>query len=193
MVNARSIATTLGGIAVLSLLVSQSVACSQPFSIRNPLTPDAANSDPARSGLASPDGLTAANPTADLSNLEQSILEQINQYRVSQSLPPLTLDPDISQQARLHSQFMSQQRSISHDGFEQRISSLSQAVPFISAAENVAYNQGYSTPVDQAVQGWLDSPGHYQNIVGNFDLTGIGVVQNAQGEYYFTQIFILKR
>jgi uncharacterized protein YkwD len=30
-------------------------------------------------------------------------------------------------------------------------------------------------------------------MIGNYDLTGIGVASNSQGEYYFTQIFVLKR
>jgi uncharacterized protein YkwD len=49
---------------------------------------------------------------------------------------------------------------------------------------------GYSKPDQQAVQGWLKSPGHYKNIVGDFDMSGIGVTKNAKGEYYLTQIFI---
>jgi uncharacterized protein YkwD len=27
---------------------------------------------------------------------------------------------------------------------------------------------------------------------GNYNLTGIGVAKNAEGEYYFTQLFILE-
>jgi len=43
------------------------------------------------------------------------------------------------------------------------------------------------------VQGWLKSPGHRKNIKGDFDVTGIGVSKNAQGDYYFTQIFIKRQ
>jgi uncharacterized protein YkwD len=49
---------------------------------------------------------------------------------------------------------------------------------------------GFADPVTQAVEGWIDSPGHHANIKGNFDLTGIGVVKNEQGEYYLTQLFV---
>jgi uncharacterized protein YkwD len=29
-------------------------------------------------------------------------------------------------------------------------------------------------------------------MIGRYNLTGIGVAQSAQGEYYFTQIFVRK-
>ena len=31
---------------------------------------------------------------------------------------------------------------------------------------------------------------HYENIIGDFNLTGIGVAVNEKNEYYFTQIFL---
>jgi uncharacterized protein YkwD len=33
-------------------------------------------------------------------------------------------------------------------------------------------------------------PGHRKNIEGPYEVTGIGVARNAQGEVYFTQIFV---
>lgn len=126
--------------------------------------------------------------------LEQAVLTQINQYRASRKLSPLTLDPSISVQARAHSQAMASGRTpFSHNGFQQRVQAIALTISYSRAAENVAYNQGYSDPVRQAVQGWLQSPGHRQNIEGSFDLTGIGIAQNAKGEYYFTQLFIRRR
>ncbi|HAZ43054.1 MAG TPA: hypothetical protein DCZ55_00720 [Cyanobacteria bacterium UBA11371] len=129
--------------------------------------------------------------TSRYAALEAEIHAKINQYRQSQNLPPLTLDPRISEQARIHSQAMaSRKATFSHDGFEKRVDAIAKSIPYRSAGENLAYNQGYRKPVDQAVEGWLNSPGHYKNIVGDFDLTGVGVVKTPQGRYYFTQIFI---
>jgi uncharacterized protein YkwD len=126
--------------------------------------------------------------------LEQSVHQQINQYRKSRNLPPLTLDARITEQARIHSEAMASGRvPFSHDGFDNRVKAIAKSIPYRSAAENVAYNQGYSKPDEQAVEGWLKSPGHLKNIVGDFDLTGIAVSKNAKGEYYFTQIFIKRR
>lgn len=53
--------------------------------------------------------------------------------------------------------------------------------------ENVAY--GYSTP-DAVVNGWIKSPGHYQNL-SNKDFTeiGVGVTQDAKGRVFWVQVF----
>ncbi len=129
-----------------------------------------------------------------ISALELSVHEQVNQYRASLGLNPLKLHQDISRAARFHSQQMAQGNvPFSHQGFEQRLEAISYSLPYSSAAENVAYNQGYDDPVTVAVQGWIDSSGHQKNMAGNFDTTGVGVAKNDAGEYYFTQIFILQR
>jgi uncharacterized protein YkwD len=100
----------------------------------------------------------------------------------------------ISAQARLHSQAMADgSASFSHQGFDDRVELISQILSYRSAAENLAYNQGYSDPVDAAVQGWIKSEGHRRNMVGEFNLTGVGIARNGAGEYYFTQIFIRSR
>lgn len=134
-----------------------------------------------------------ANPS-EFSEMEQTVHQLVNQYRQSQNLPPLTLDERISDQARQHSAAMaSGEVSFSHDRFEQRLEAIAQTIPFRAAAENLAYNIGYPNPAKQAVRGWIESPGHQKNMVGNYDLTGVGIAQNPQGEYYYTQIFIKSR
>lgn len=135
-------------------------------------------------------------PAEDTKKLEQTleklIYQQVNQYRLSRNLPPLEFNAVISQQAKLHSQKMAQGIvPFSHDGFKQRAKNIESKILYQSAAENVAFNQGYQDPVTIAVQGWLKSDGHRRNIEGKYNLTGIGVAKNTAGEYYFTQIFIL--
>jgi uncharacterized protein YkwD len=144
---------------------------------------------------SSPIASSSAKPEkpSQFASLEAAVHAQINQYRASKNLPPLKLDPRISQQARLHSDAMaSRKATFSHDGFEKRVDAIAKSISYRSAAENLAYNEGFKDPVGQAVKGWLESPGHYKNIVGDFDLTGIGVVKTPQGRYYLTQIFIKK-
>lgn len=124
------------------------------------------------------------------SELEKSIFDQINSYRASKGLSRLTLNKRISKQARIHSQNMASGRTpFSHNGFEKRVKSTS--ISFQSAAENVAFNQGYSDPAAEAIRGWIKSPGHLKNLKGNYKLTGVGVATNKQGQVYLTQIFIL--
>ncbi|MEH1889706.1 MAG: CAP domain-containing protein [Nostoc sp.] len=121
--------------------------------------------------------------------LEQSVFNQINNYRASQGLPTLTRNSAIENQARIHSQNMANGTvPFGHTGFSERVRAI--GIPYRAAGENVAYNQGYSDPATIAVQGWLKSPGHLANIKGNYDKTGIGVASNSRGEIYFTQIFL---
>jgi uncharacterized protein YkwD len=181
----KRLTTTILGILVL---VGGLSGCSSSYdALKNAEQPLPPNSAPTStvSQRSNPDNYAA---------LEQSIYQQVNQYRKSRDLPPLTLDSRISEQSRIHSDAMASGRvPFSHNGFDDRVKALSRSIPYRSAAENVAYNQGYSNPGKQAVEGWIKSPGHRKNMEGNFNLTGIGVSKNAKGEYYFTQIFIKRR
>ncbi|HEY9670692.1 MAG TPA: CAP domain-containing protein [Waterburya sp.] len=126
--------------------------------------------------------------------MEQSVHQQVNQYRKSHNLPPLKWNAQIAQQARIHSQAMASGKvPFSHNGFEGRVKAIAKSIPYRRAGENVAYNLGYADPGKQAVEGWIKSTGHRHNMEGNFDLTGIGIAKNAKGEYYLTQIFIKHR
>ena len=124
-----------------------------------------------------------------ITDLEKAVNQQINQYRASKKLPPLRVDPRITQIARIHSENMANGKAtFSHDGFEGRAKAIT--IPYQSVAENLAYNMGYSEPVPKAVEGWIKSEGHRKNMEGQFNLTGIGIAKNAKGEYYFTQLFV---
>jgi uncharacterized protein YkwD len=134
----------------------------------------------------------ASAPTPAMDSLELATYNLVNKYRQSKNLPPLVVDPVISAQAKAHSDKMARSGTMSHDGFNERIDSVAQTIVHRSAAENVAYSMGYGQPELVAIQGWIESPGHQKNMVGRYDLTGIGVSKNAKGEYFFTQIFIRK-
>ena len=130
--------------------------------------------------------------TSMMTSLELATYDLVNQYRQFKNLPPLQIDPTISAQAKAHSEEMARTSRMTHDGFNDRVKSVAQTIVYRNAAENVAYNMGYTQPDVMAVKGWIESPGHRHNMIGQFDLTGIGVAKNARGEYYFTQIFIRK-
>jgi uncharacterized protein YkwD len=131
-------------------------------------------------------------PTPVMNSSELAIYHRVNQYRQSQHLPPLVIDPIISAQAKAHSEEMARAGHITHEGFNERVQSVAQEIVYRSAAENVGYNVGYAQPEAIAVEDWIGSPGHQKNMVGRYDLTGIGSAKNAKGETYFTQIFIRK-
>lgn len=121
--------------------------------------------------------------------MEEQVLVHINQYRHQHGLKPLTMDERISREARIHSENMARHRvGFGHSHFQTRIKHLHQSIKDSGAgAENVAYN--YKDGAD-VVRNWLTSPGHKQNIDGNYTHTGIGIARDSQGKLYFTQIFL---
>ena len=139
-----------------------------------------------------PNAMNTNLAASSIADLEKATNEQINKYRASKKLPPLSIDSRISQIARIHSDHMASGKvKFSHDGFDGRAKAIT--VPYQSFAENVAYNMGFSDPVRNAVDGWIKSDGHRKNMEGQFNLTGIGIAKNAKGEYYFTQLFVRSR
>jgi len=126
----------------------------------------------------------------ELYEMEQDVLLQINEYRQSQFLSLLRWNETIADYCRTHSLNMAVGAvDFGHDGFDDRVDGIAQTISYEFAAENVASNN-YSDPVTTAVEGWLNSPEHLENIEGDYNLTGIGVAQDEDGVYYFTQIFI---
>lgn len=121
--------------------------------------------------------------------IQNAVLVYVNEYRQQHGLPKLKMDERIVVQAKQHSQDMATHRmSFGHKDFEKRIAKLrSQIKNTGGGSENVAYN--YKTArivVSQLVL----SPGHKRNILGHFNLTGIGVARDKQGKLYYTQIFL---
>ncbi|MDM9384802.1 CAP domain-containing protein [Chlorogloeopsis sp. ULAP01] len=141
------------------------------------------------SALSCQISLPASFQTTDV---EKSVFNQINNYRVSVGLPKLTLDEKMTEQARIHSQNMANGKvPFSHEGFERRVNAI--ATHYKSAAENLAFNRGYSDPATEAIDSWLNSSKHLPNIKGDYNFTGVGVAVNSKGEVYLTQIFLNDR
>ena len=77
---------------------------------------------------------------------------------------------------------------VSHDDFVARSEDIMKKVGAKTVAENIAYN--YATP-KAALNAWLNSPGHKENIEGDFTHFGIAVRENTTtGKKYYTNIFI---
>jgi len=135
-------------------------------------------------------GVEQAEEAFQFSAIEIEVHDLVNAYRADNGLPALELDPTIGSTARIHSQDMLDGAvDFGHDGFDARAEAIGQVLDVSSAAENVAFSAGFDDPADIVVQGWIDSPGHEENMVGDFALTGIGAAEQG-GEYYFTQLFV---
>ncbi len=138
------------------------------------------DSNPVHSGI----------PTISKPELARQTHQLINDYRKSNGLAALRYNDKVAAIALTHSQNMADGSvAFSHNGFNQRANDIADILSISAAAENVAWNRGYSDPVQTAVDGWIDSEGHLKNIIGNYNTTGVGVAVNDDGEYYFTQLF----
>ena len=117
------------------------------------------------------------------------ILYYVNAYREKHHLAPLQMNRVISREATKHSRDMaSHAMPFGHNEFNGRIKRLYQQIRECrGGAENVAY---YRINDKKLVDGWIASRGHRQNILGGYNLTGIGIAHGKTGWAYYTQIFL---
>jgi uncharacterized protein YkwD len=143
-------------------------------------------------GLLLPQLLWASEANISADPMAKEVLTYINQYRAERGLSPLKMNAAITREATRHSQEMANhQVPFGHTGFQQRMKHLYHDLQYATGgAENVAYN--YKT-AKIVVDGWIKSPGHRQNIVGRYDLTGVGIVRDAAGKLYYTQLFVRQK
>lgn len=105
----------------------------------------------------------------------------INNVRASVGFHELVRAPELDAKARKHAERMARQATIFHS------SNLASGVPagWLGIGENVAM----AGSVEQAQAALEASPGHYANMVGDYDQVGIGVV-TRNGVVYVVQIFV---
>jgi uncharacterized protein YkwD len=133
------------------------------------------------------------NPAS--AQIVQSVHDQVNQYRASQGLSALQLDSRITEQMQAYAQEMANAgRLLNHQGSDQRAQAVLNTIPHRGYAyyENEHSCSGgcNGDPATSAVRGWINSPGHRNNMLSNTELTGIGVAVDGRGQYYVAQMFI---
>lgn len=140
-------------------------------------------------GLFSLFTIDAAAKT-DVAELEMRLIDQINTERAKKGLVVLRLWKPLCKMARGHSENMAKKRvSFGHAGFDERAHSLNKSYPLKTFGENVAYSLNVKDHLLTAVTGWMNSPPHRENILGNFEETGIGIAFAPDGSFYATQLF----
>ncbi|KAJ1834160.1 hypothetical protein LPJ63_002184 [Coemansia sp. RSA 2711] len=129
----------------------------------------------------------ASSGSGGSASWKTNMLKQVNAIRASVGKPALQLDDRLNKMAEAHSDY---QASISHMTHDDTAGSLGQratqaGVKWSRVAENVA--MGYKD-VSSAVTGWRNSPGHYNNMIGDYTIIGFGENSN-----YWTQEFAKSR
>lgn len=118
---------------------------------------------------------------------EIETMKLINDYRLSIGLNALEKINHISFKCEEHNNYMIANNVVDHNDFTSRSNNIISVLGAKKVGENVAYN--YKTS-DAAVRAWLDSPGHKENIVGDFTHFGLSVTTDAKtGKKYYTNIF----
>ena len=118
--------------------------------------------------------------------LEQEVLAVVNEHRASLGLNQLEFSEIAYKYANQHTDYMISKGSLSHDNFSARASSINSEITVKMVAENVA--KEYDTAME-AFEGWYQSSSHKKTMEGEFSHTAVSVKKNAQGDYYYTQLF----
>jgi uncharacterized protein YkwD len=139
----------------------------------------------------------ASSVPASASSLERRAFELINSQRIANGETPLVWDTELCRMARQHSEEMARSGLFDHtgpDGRSMRERAHGSNVRGWSAlAENIAYNQGFDDPAAFAVERWMRSVKHRDNILNAvFTRSAVGIARTADGRVFLTQVFIAR-
>jgi uncharacterized protein YkwD len=138
--------------------------------------------------------MVAGRALREIKSLEEQCLDEVNRVRKAHNLVPLELSEELHEVARDYSRRMAEEGFFAHndpDGrtVRERVSRAN--IKWRVVGENLAYSNGYINPVAASMSGWMDSPGHRENILDpNWRQTAIGAWVSANGTVYFTEIFL---
>lgn len=123
----------------------------------------------------------------------QQIIQQTNQFRKKHGRSPVEADTKLTDTARYFAEYMARTASYGHyaDGNRPAGRAADHGYEYCLVAENIAY-YGTTAQVDAAgladqfTQGWIDSPGHRENMLRRaVTQTGVAVAQDADSGYFF--------
>jgi len=142
--------------------------------------------------------ITFDRKAVDVFDIERRVFDLINKERIKAGLTALVRNEDITRMARLHSENMAAYDFFSHSGLDGKLvgnrADAAGVKRWRLIGENIAYNRGYGDPTSCAVEKWMLSPGHRDNILkADWRESGIGVAVTEKGTFYFTQVFLLKK
>lgn len=124
--------------------------------------------------------------TYTYNSTELETMALINAYRASIGLNELKEINHISYKSEEHDHYMIANNVVNHNDFVSRSENIMKVLGAKSVSENIAYN--YNSP-KAALDAWLRSPTHKQNIEGNFTHFGLSIRLSADGKKYYTNIF----
>lgn len=131
-------------------------------------------------------------------DLEKQAFNLLNSQRAAKGLPALVWNDEVAKIARMHSDNMAKYKFFSHTGLDGFM--VNDRADFCGVSkwkaigENIAYNRGYEKPADFAVERWMQSTAHRENILNDrWKESAIGVAVSSDGAFYFTQVFLVRK
>jgi uncharacterized protein YkwD len=135
------------------------------------------------------EALELSSDIPETKTIEVEILELINNHRLSLGLNPLQEMSIVKSVAFTHTDYMVDNDQISHANFFTRSNYLKSNAGAKTVSENVAF--GYSS-AESVVKAWLRSEAHKENLEGDYTNFDVSAEKNAEGRWYYTNIFIKK-
>lgn len=143
----------------------------------------------------SPTAKPSSNPaqSATIARMESDVRQRINAIRQQQGLAELRHNDKLAQVARSYSRRMAEQNFFAHvspqgDTLSDRVKAA--RIFYFMVGENLFTSTNIPQPTSVAVDGWMNSPGHRENVLRpEFRETGVGVWRRGN-TYYFTQLFM---
>ncbi len=117
------------------------------------------------------------------------LVEAHNKERAKAGLSPLKGDPKLTQAALAHARDMAEHGKMAHEGSDgstpaQRAGRL--GYRHVKTGENVAYGQ---STVEAVMRAWMNSPGHKENILGDYSEMGAARVLDERERPYWSVSF----
>ncbi|MDK9711260.1 CAP-associated domain-containing protein [Acidaminobacter sp.] len=124
---------------------------------------------------------------------EKQTFDLVNVFRIAKGKSVVTYNATASKVAYAHSLDMLNRSFFDHvnpDGKSPFDRMQAAGLSFSAASENIA--AGYINAVTTHM-GWVNSPGHRVNLLGNYTQLGTGVAFGGEYKQYFTQNFLTPR
>lgn len=113
-------------------------------------------------------------PTVGISN--NSLTEAVNNYRQNQGKAAMGISKELCAAAKFRAEKVGS--NLDHTGYQDSLA----AIPHTASAENLWW--GTRVAVEAIVKAWAESPGHNQNMLGNWRV-GCGEIAGSTAAFLF--------
>ncbi|MCH4240134.1 MAG: CAP domain-containing protein [Oscillospiraceae bacterium] len=163
---------------------------SQPSSSAS-VTSSPSSASTSHSSSVQSSSAVSAQTSSGYAAFQNEVLTLVNQQRTANGLRALSANAQLMKTATLKSEDMAKLNYFDHTSptYGSPFDMMKQfGISYRTAGENIAMGQ---TSPEQVMNGWMNSEGHRKNILNAaFTQIGIGIAQNANGQYIWTQQFI---